>query len=81
MVDLSGRTFVMTGRVKNFGNREELAQLIREAGGSIANRITADTTALITNTPDSGTKKNRDADAFGVPKVTEDDFCKEVGIF
>ena len=59
MPDLTGKTFVMTGRFSRFKSREIVADMIRAAGGAVANKVTANTTALITNTPNSGTKKTR----------------------
>ena len=78
--NLAGKHYVITGRLDNFKSRAELEVLVRAAGGFIDKKITAITDALITNTPDSGTKKNRDAQALGVEVITENEFYDRTGI-
>lgn len=80
MPDLTGKTYVMTGRFNRFKSREIVADMIRAAGGTVANKVTANTTALITNTPESGTKKNKDARLHGVEVITEQEFYDKTGI-
>lgn len=55
-----------------------LLKKLEEKGWKVANKITKTTDYLITNTPDSGTSKNKEADRLGVMKITETDFIKEV---
>ena len=80
MPDLTGKTYVMTGRFERFKSREIVAEMIRAAGGAVVNKVTPNTTALITNTPNSGTKKNKDAKLYGVDVITEQEFYDRTGI-
>ena len=80
MSNIEGKHYVITGRLEGFASRAQLEEKIKEAGGFLDKRITANTAALVTNTPDSGTKKNRDAAQLGVPVITEKAFCDQAGI-
>ena len=73
---IKGKTFVVTGKLIHFGNREALEEIIEEAGGTLSDSISSRTTALITNDPDSGTAKNIKARALMIPIISEDTFIK-----
>ncbi len=74
---LAGKTFVITGKLgRHWAQRADLEYLIQQNGGFVKERIGRDTDYLITNTPNSGTKKNKDADMHCVPKITEDEFYR-----
>ena len=47
---------------------------IVDAGYTIGSDIKKDTKYLITNTPDSGSSKNKKAEKFGITKITEEEF-------
>ena len=78
----AGLTFVVTGELKafpqrnadGFPDRTELKKYIERRGGKLASSVSAKTSYLITNTPNSGTRKNRDAQALGVKIITEEEF-------
>lgn len=74
--DLSGKSFVVTGDLNNYTSREELRKLIELKGGKLAKSISAKTTALITNYPDSGTSKIRKAHELGIEIIDEDEFIE-----
>lgn len=76
---LIGLTFVVTGDVHHFKNRMELKQYVEARGGIMGSDVTPNTSFLITNTPGSGTSKNRKANAYGVPIISEDEFMKRFG--
>lgn len=67
-------TFVCTGAVNVFKNRDEMKNLIEMLGGKLAGSVSGSTEALITNTPNSGTTKNREAQKLGVTIITEQQF-------
>lgn len=74
--DLSGKTFVITGSLNNYSNRDELKEVIEQAGGKVAGSVSAKTTALINNDITSTSGKNKKAKELGVQIITEDDFVK-----
>lgn len=74
--DLSGKTFVITGSLNNYSNRDELKEIIERAGGKVAGSVSAKTTALINNDIASVSGKNKKAKELGIQIITEDDFVK-----
>ena len=57
-----------------FKNRDALKADIEAHGGKLVSSVTATTDYLITNTPDSGTAKNKSAQALGVKIITEAEY-------
>ena len=53
-----GLTFVITGKVKRWKNRDELKSIIEAAGGKVTGTVTKNTTYLINNDVNSTTSKN-----------------------
>ncbi len=74
--DLEGKTFVITGSLYSFANRDELKQLIEDRGGKVAGSVSAKTSYLINNDVNSSSSKNKKAKSLGVPIISEDDFLK-----
>lgn len=72
--DLEGKTFVITGSLNSFANREELKQLIEDRGGKVAGSVSAKTSYLINNDVASSSSKNKKAKSLGVPIISEEDF-------
>lgn len=64
---------VITGKL-NSGTRKEFESVIVNAGYELGDKISKDTLYLITNTPNSGSSKNKKADELGVKKITESEF-------
>ena len=73
---IKDKKFCVTGKVIHFANRDALKADIEAKGGKLVNSVTSKTDYLITNTPDSGTAKNRDAQRLGVKIITEEDYLK-----
>ena len=71
---LSGKTFVITGSLNNYVNRDELKSIIEEKGGKVAGSVSAKTTALINNDATSNSSKNKKAKELGVEIITEAQF-------
>ena len=74
--DLEGMTFVITGSLNSFANREELKKLIEDRGGKVAGSVSAKTSYLINNDVMSSSSKNKKAKSLGVPIISEEDFLK-----
>ena len=78
--ELSGLTFVITGSLIHFTNRDALKTLIEERGGKAAGSVSAKTTALINNDAASNSTKNQTAKKLGIPILTEEEFLEKYGI-
>jgi len=74
--DLEGKTFVITGSLNSFANRDELKQLIEDRGGKVSGSVSAKTSYLINNDVTSSSSKNKKAQSLGVPIISEEDFLK-----
>lgn len=73
---LQGLTFVITGSVEHYANRDELKEVIEQAGGKATGSVTAKTNYLINNDTTSGSSKNKKAKELGVPIISEDEFIQ-----
>ena len=71
---LAGRTYVVTGDLTHFKNREALVEFIEAHGGRVAGSVSKKTFALINNDAASRSGKNRKAIELGIPVLTEDAF-------
>ena len=74
--DLSGKTFVVTGAVYIFKNRDELKKKIESLGGKVAGSVSKKTDYLINNDSTSSSSKNLKAKELGIPIITEEEFVK-----
>ena len=75
-VDLSGKTFVITGSLTHYKNRDELVDLITSMGGKVSGSVSAKTSYLLNNDINSTSSKNRKAKELNVPIITEEDFIE-----
>ena len=73
---LAGLTFVITGSVEHFPNRNALKARIEELGGKATGSVTGKTSYLINNDTTSSSSKNRKARELGVPVISEEEFLK-----
>lgn len=76
---LEQKTFVITGSLKHFENRNELKALIEELGGKVTGSVTGKTDYLINNDSTSSSSKNKTAAKLGVPVITEEEFLVIAG--
>ncbi len=76
---LAGKTFVITGAVHHFENRDALKRRIEELGGKAAGSVSAKTSYLINNDNTSASSKNKKAKELGIPVITEDEFLEMSG--
>lgn len=76
---LAGKTFVITGSVEHFANRNEMKAYIEERGGKVTGSVTSKTDYLINNDSASASSKNKKAKELGIPILTEEDFLKLAG--
>lgn len=73
---LEGMTFVITGSLENYENRDELVKVIEDNGGKTASSVSKNTTYLINNDINSNSSKNKKAKELGVKIISESDFEK-----
>ena len=78
-VDLSGKTFVITGSLTHYKNRDELVSVIEQLGGKVSGSVSAKTSYLINNDVASTSGKNKKAKDLGIPIISEEDFLKMIG--
>ncbi len=71
---IAGKTFVITGKVFHFPNRDALKEYIEERGGKAASAVSSKTDYLINNDAASTSGKNKKARELGVPILTEEAF-------
>lgn len=72
-----GMTFVITGDVHHYKNRNELKAYIEQEGGKVTGSVSKSTTYLINNDATSASTKNRKAQQLGIPIITEDQFIEQ----
>ena len=72
----AGMTFVITGSVNHFANRNEIKERIETRGGKVSGSVSPKTNYLINNDVASFSSKNKKAKELGVPIVSEEDFLK-----
>ena len=72
-----GLTFVITGDVHHYKNRNELKAYIESQGGKVASAVSGSTSYLINNDVTSTSGKNKKAQQLGIPILSEDDFIEQ----
>ena len=76
--DLSGKTFVITGSLSHYKNRDELVGVIESLGGKISGSVSSKTSFLINNDTESNSSKNRKAKELGIPIISESNFLNMI---
>lgn len=76
---LDGVTFVITGSVNHFANRNEVKDVIEKRGGKVTGSVTSKTNYLINNDNMSNSSKNKKAKELGIPIITEEEFIAMLG--
>ena len=78
-LSLKGLTFVITGSVEHYSNRNELKAFIEKKGGSVASAVSKNTNYLINNDVMSNSSKNKKAKELGVEIISEEAFIERFG--
>lgn len=74
---LSGKSFVVTGSLNHFENRNALKEKIEALGGKVTGSVTGKTVCLINNDNTSNSSKNKKAQELGVSILTEEAFMEQ----
>jgi len=72
-----GLTFVITGDVHYYKNRDEFKAYVESAGGKVTGSVTSKTNYLVNNDVNSTSSKNRKAKELGVAIISEDEFVEK----
>lgn len=75
---LDNKTFVITGSVNHYANRDELKADIIAHGGKVAGSVSSKTDYLINNDINSTSSKNTMAKSLNVPIISEDQFLEMI---
>ena len=71
---LQGKTFVVTGSVNHYKNRDELKADIVAHGGAVVGSVSSKTSYLINNDINSTSSKNQKAKSLNIPIISEEQF-------
>ena len=72
-------TFVVTGDVHHYANRNALKAYIESEGGKVTGSVSKSTSFLINNDLESASSKNTKAKALGIEIISEDEFLRRFG--
>ncbi|MDE6977009.1 MAG: NAD-dependent DNA ligase LigA [Lachnospiraceae bacterium] len=75
-----GLTFVITGDVHHYKNRDEFKAYVEAQGGKVTGSVTGKTSYLVNNDLESASSKNRKARELSVPVISEDEFLERFGL-
>lgn len=77
---LANKTFVITGKLNHFKNRDEIKAKIESLGGKVTGSVSKKTDYLINNDKNSTSSKNKTAESLNIPILSEEDFIETFGI-
>ena len=69
---LAGKTFVITGSLEHFENREALKEILESKGAKVAGSVSKKTSFLVNNDVESSSSKNKKAKDLGIPIIGEE---------
>ena len=77
---LENMTFVVTGKLTHFKNRDAIVAKIESLGGKVTSSVSKNTSYLINNDIESNSSKNKTAKTLNIPILSEEDFLQTFGI-
>ncbi len=75
---ISNKTFVITGSLNHYKNRDELISVIEQLGGKVLGSVSAKTNYLINNDTESNSSKNKKAHDLGISIISEGEFIQMI---
>lgn len=72
--ELENKTFVITGSVNHYQNRDALKADIEAHGGKVVGSVSSKVNYLINNDINSTSSKNKKAKSLNIPIISEDEF-------
>ncbi len=76
---LAGLTFVITGSVHEYKNRNEFKDSVEARGGKVSGSVSSKTSFLVNNDAESTSGKNKTAKELGIEIISEDEFISRFG--
>lgn len=76
---LAGLTFVITGSVYQYKNRDAFKASVEARSGKVAGSVSKKTSFLVNNDSQSMSGKNKKARELGIPVITEQEFIEQYG--
>ena len=76
LLTLKDLSFVITGVLNNFDNRDALVEYIEDHGGKVNATVSSNTSYLINNDINSTSSKNKKAKELDIPIITEEELIK-----
>ena len=73
---LAGKTFVITGSLNHFSNRDEAKEKIEQLGGKVSGSVSAKTSYLVNNDVNSTSGKNKKAKELNIPIIEEEELIR-----
>jgi len=73
---LNDLTFVITGSIENFDNRDEMIEYIESFGGKVVSSISSKVNYLINNDLESTSTKNKKAKELNIKIISENDLLE-----
>ena len=74
---LNGFSFVVTGTLQHYENRDALKAVIESLGGKVTGSVTGKTECLINNDVNSSSTKSKKAKELKIPILSEEDFIQK----
>ena len=78
--DIAGKTFVITGSLNHYENRNALKEIIESRGGKVAGSVSTKTDYLINNDITSNSSKNKMAKEYNIPIIPEEEVMRMLGV-
>lgn len=76
--ELENKTFVITGSVNHYQNREALKADIEAHGGKVVGSVSSKVNYLINNDINSTSSKNQKAKSLNIPIISEEEFLQMI---
>lgn len=76
---LTDKTFVITGSLVHFDNRDALKELLEAKGAKVAGSVSKKTSYLVNNDLESSSSKNKKAKELGIPIINEETLLEMLG--
>lgn len=75
---IKDKTFVITGSLNSFKNRDEAIKVIEDNGGKVSGSVSKKTDYLVNNDITSTSGKNKKAKELSIPIITEEELIKMI---
>lgn len=78
--EMAGVTVCVTGDVYEFSSRRVIKDVVENLGGKLTGSVSKSTSYLVTNDTTSGSNKNKAAQQYGIPILTEHEFIEKFNL-